>query len=66
MKFILRYKYVQFVGMQQTGVYEYTSNSRLICKNLLFHNLEDMDNYIRNNVTAQTLRSLEVEFLTVE
>ena len=66
MKYILRHSFIQFLGMQQTGPYEYTQNSTLICKNLLFHNIETMYNYIRLNVSAATLRKLEVEILTVE
>jgi len=35
-------------------------------KNILFHHLEDVDNYIRNNVKADGLIKLELEIVMVE
>lgn len=66
MKFLLRHSFNQFVSIEQKSAYQYEQISRLMVKNLLFHHIEDVDNYIRLHVKAATLVKLEIEYLTVE
>ena len=65
MKYILRYQYWQY-GPITGGSYSPTIQSNRVSKTLIFHNPGDVDNWIRNHVTAQTLIKLELEYATVE
>lgn len=64
-KYIVRHYYNTYSPMRSsfTG---YVVDTIPMVKNLLFHHLEDVDNYIRLHVTARNLIKLEIEYLTVE
>lgn len=65
MKYLLRYHYHVFshiTGSLESGL---TQHMKPVYKLLLFHHSEDVDNYIRNNVSASTLIKLELDYAEV-
>jgi hypothetical protein len=65
MNILVRYSYWEF-GPIEGGSYNPTIRSFLKTKNLIFHHIEDVDNWLRNKVSARLLIKLEIEYLTVE
>lgn len=66
MIYILRYSshvFSHITGFMETGLIQHEKS---LVKNLLFHHLEDVDNWIRNNVKASELNSLRLITLQVE
>lgn len=65
MPYILKHHTQEFshiTGSPEIGLVQHT---KPVYRNLLFHHVEDVDNYIRNNVRAINLTKLELEYAEV-
>lgn len=65
-QYLLRYKFQVFSHMTGSIDVGLVQHMKPQIKNLIFHHPHDVDNYIRNNVTANSLLSLTLEILQVE